>query len=137
MTTEILINNMKSLTESPYMHGLFWLIILDVFTGYLKAFKNKKFNSKVSTNGLLRHILVFFTMIIIGTYARSLGHQSVSIGVCFVFIGSYGSSVLENWVALGLPFKESWKVYFEQMKKSKVEKMQVDSMTVKQVDRHE
>ncbi|RLK63140.1 holin [Atopobacter sp. AH10] len=118
MTTEILFEHLQHLVRSPLMHGLIIAMVFDILTGYAKAFKLKRFDSKVGTNGIIRHILVLMMVFIVGTYSRALGHVGVSVGTCTFFLTNYLISVAENWEALGLPFPPQLKPFFNQMRKN-------------------
>lgn len=100
---------------SPLYHILLWLIVFDIISGYIKAFKTKSFDSKISTNGWLKHGFVVMMMTVIGAYARALDAVMVSQVVCFGFISSYGLSLLENLDAIGVPYPESFRKFFKQM----------------------
>lgn len=121
---KLLVEHLHSLFKSPYIQILFWLIFFDVISGYIKAFKLKKFDSKTSTNGLLRHILVVLVVTIVSLYARALGHREIGITTCLFFIMSYIGSLMENWEALGLPFPEALRPYINQMRKNQEKKFQ-------------
>lgn len=125
VTIEILRLQVHDVFTSPLYHILLWLIVFDIISGYIKAFKTKSFDSKISTNGWLKHGFVVMMMTIIGAYARALDSVMVSQVVCFGFISSYGLSLLENLDAIGVPYPESFKKYFKQMqdKNEKVEIM--------------
>ena len=125
VTIEVLRLQVHDVFTSPLYHILLWLIVFDIISGYIKAFKTKSFDSKISTNGWLKHGFVVMMMTIIGAYARALDSVMVSQVVCFGFISSYGLSLLENLEAIGVPYPESFKKYFKQMqdKKEKVEIM--------------
>lgn len=125
VTIEILRLQVHDVFTSPLYHILLWLIIFDIISGYIKAFKTKSFDSKISTNGWLKHGFVVMMMTIIGAYARALDSVMVSQVVCFGFISSYGLSLLENLDAIGVPYPESFRKYFKQMqdKNEKVEIM--------------
>ena len=112
----ILSMHLQNLMRSPYIQILFWLICFDIVSGYIKAFKLKRFDSKTSTNGLLRHALVC------AVYARALGHREIGITTCLFFIFSYAVSLAENWEALGLPFPEAIKPYLRTMRKQQENK---------------
>lgn len=109
--------HLEGLMRSPYIQILIWLICFDVVSGYIKAFKLKRFDSKTSTNGLLRHALVCAVVIVIAIYARAFGHREIGVTTCLFFIFSYAVSLAENWEALGLPFPESLKPYLKTMRK--------------------
>lgn len=122
----VLTMHLQGLMRSPYMQILFWLIAFDIVSGYIKAFKLKRFDSKTSTNGLLRHAFVCAVVIVIAMYARALGHREIGVTSCLFFIFSYSVSLCENWEALGLPFPESLKPYLQTMRQqqeSKIKKL--------------
>lgn len=115
ITIEVLRLQVEDVFTSPLYHILLWLIVFDIISGYIKAFKTKSFDSKISTNGWLKHGFVVMMMTVIGAYARALGAVMVSQVVCFGFISSYGLSLLENLDAIGVPYPESFRKFFKQM----------------------
>lgn len=121
---KLLVDHLQSLFKSPYIQILFWIVCFDIISGYIKAFKLKKFDSKTSTNGLLRHFLVMLVVMIVSLYARALNHREIGITTCLFFIMSYVGSLMENWEALGLPFPEALRPYINQMRKNQDKKFQ-------------
>ena len=121
---KLLVDHLQSLFKSPYIQILFWIVCFDIISGYIKAFKLKKFDSKTSTNGLLRHFLVMLVVMIVSLYARALNHREIGITTCLFFIMSYVGSLMENWEALGLPFPEELRPYINQMRKNQDKKFQ-------------
>lgn len=115
VTIEVLRLQVEDVFTSPLYHILLWLIVFDIISGYIKAFKTKSFDSKISTNGWLKHGFVVMMMTVIGAYARALDAVMVSQVVCFGFISSYGLSLLENLDAIGVPYPESFRKFFKQM----------------------
>lgn len=113
-----LAHELQGLTASPYVHIFVFLMFLDIITGYIKAFKLNRFDSKVGTMGFLRHIVVFLTIVFIGMYSRALGVRPFGIAWCLFFISTYAYSVLENWEVLGWGFPKWLKKYVNQMKKA-------------------
>lgn len=116
ITIDILHSQIADLLTSPFYHALIWLIVFDIISGYIKAFKTKSFDSKISTNGWLKHGFVLMMMTVIGVYARALGYVAVSHFISLGFIGSYGLSLLENLDAIGVPYPEKFRKFFRQMK---------------------
>lgn len=112
---------LRNLVTSPFLHILFWLVFLDILTGYAKAIKFKALDSKISTNGWIRHMVVLIIVVLVGVYARALGKPEFSIIVCSGFIGSYGLSLCENLEALGVWFPAPVKKFFKQMRDKKVD----------------
>lgn len=107
----------KNLSSSPYIQLLFWLIGLDIITGCIKFLRTHTFDSKISSWGMLKHLLVFTTVLIVATYARALGFRPIGIAFCVHFILSYIGSILENWEQIGLFFPPFLEPYLNQLKK--------------------
>ncbi|MBF0775951.1 phage holin family protein [Streptococcus sp. 19428wD3_AN2] len=126
-----LLIHLRGLMTSPYIHFFFWLMLLDIVTGYIKAFKMKRFDSKTGTLGLLRHALVFVVILIVAMYARALGVRTIGIAWCMFFIFNYLGSVIENWEAIGIGFPDFLRPYINQMKKenTKIVQTLIDSRT--------
>lgn len=127
--------HLQSLLKSPYIQILLWLVFFDVVSGYIKALKLKKFDSKTSTNGLLRHFLVVAVVMVIALYARALGHRETGITACLFFIISYVGSLMENWEALGLPFPEAMRPYINQMRKNQENK--IKKLIEKEIEKYD
>ena len=115
ITMEVLRLQIHDVFTSPLYHILLWLIVFDIISGYIKAFKTKSFDSKISTNGWLKHGFVVMMMTVLGAYARALDTVAVSQVVCLGFISSYGLSLLENLDAIGVPYPENFRKFFKQM----------------------
>lgn len=115
ITIEVLRLQIHDVFTSPLYHILLWLIVFDIISGYIKAFKTKSFDSKISTNGWLKHGFVVMMMTVLGAYARALDTVAVSQVVCLGFISSYGLSLLENLDAIGVPYPENFRKFFKQM----------------------
>ncbi|MFI3632816.1 phage holin family protein [Streptococcus parauberis] len=129
-----LLKNMMDVFESPFFIVFMSLLFIDILTGYSKAIKTKKFDSKIGTNGLLRHLVVTMSIIMVGVIARIFNAQQVSIIYCLSFIWNYGYSILENWEVLGWYFPEQLKPFVNQMKKQNEQKvadvLKVDTLKV-------
>ena len=104
------------LSTSFLFHVLLIIIFLDILTGYAKAIKTKSLNSKIGTNGIIRHIIVLIIQTIVGIYSRVLGFEFISYTLGIFFVGNYGLSFLENLDAIGVPFPKEFRAYFEQMR---------------------
>ena len=101
--------------NSGLFHILIVLILIDVITGYAKAYKNKIVYSNIGTNGIIRHVIIIILQVFIGVFSRVYGVDYVSIVLCLFNIGNYGISILENLNKLGIPFPKGIEKYFMQM----------------------
>lgn len=116
ITIQLLQGQIEEVFSSPFYHILLWLIVLDIASGYIKAFKTKSFDSKISTNGWLKHAFVMALITVVGVYSRALDYAFVSKFICCGFIGSYGLSLLENLDAIGVPYPQGFREFFRQMR---------------------
>nr|DAU01476.1 MAG TPA: holin [Caudoviricetes sp.] len=132
-----LVGHLRNLSHSPYIHIFFWLMVLDIVTGYVKAFKTKRFDSKIGTMGLIRHFVVFTVIMLVAMYSRALGVRPFGIWWTAFFIANYLGSVLENWEAIGWAFPEFLKPYINQIKKDNARKLGQLLVNVDQKDKIE
>lgn len=116
ITWDLLAATARDLTQSPFFQVFLLLIFFDILSGYAKAIKHKKLDSKTSTAGLLKHSLVIGLVFCFDVYARSLGQIAFSIGMTSFYIATYGFSLLENLEAIGVPFPSWLRAIFKQMR---------------------
>lgn len=116
ITLSELREQMVALSMSFFYQVLIIIIFFDVVTGVAKAIKQKRVNSKIGINGIIRHMVVIMIQTIVGLYSRVLGVDIVSYGLCVSFIGFYGLSLMENFDAIGVPFPKQFRAMFEQMR---------------------
>ena len=117
---DVLISTSKIIVTSPFFQVLLFLVALDILSGYTKAIKLKILDSRLSTSGLLRHVIVIATVFGVGIYSNILGQQLFGQLVAIAFSGSYGISLLENLEALGVWIPPSLKQVFLQMKEREI-----------------
>lgn len=130
VTWELISQQMVDVSVSPYFHVLVWMVLFDILTGYGKAIKQKRLDSKVSTNGWIRHMTVLAIVFVVGAYARVLHQQGFSVILCTGFIASYGLSLLENLEVLGVWFPPFLKEFFKQMRERKINIPQDANITI-------
>lgn len=123
MTGELLIKHLADLVRDPIFQILMWLIVIDIFSGYAKAYKLDLLDSSIGTNGLIRHALVVFIQAIVGVYSKALDVEYASVGLCLFFISNYALSVLENADAIGLKLPKSLTKQFNRMRDDYDEKL--------------
>lgn len=117
---DVLILTSKIIVTSPFFQILLFLVALDILSGYTKAIKLKILDSRLSTSGLLRHVIVIATVFGVGVYSDIFGQRLFGQLVAIAFSGSYGISLLENLEALGVWIPPSLKQVFLQMKEREI-----------------
>ena len=117
---DVLILTSKIIVTSPFFQILLFLVVLDILSGYTKAIKLKILDSRLSTSGLLRHVIVIATVFGVGIYSDIFGQRLFGQLVAIAFSGSYGISLLENLEALGVWIPPSLKQVFLQMKEREI-----------------
>ena len=117
---DVLISTTKIIVTSPFFQILLFLVALDILSGYTKAIKLKILDSRLSTSGLLRHVIVIATVFGVEVYSIIFGQRLFGQLVAIAFSGSYGISLLENLEALGVWIPPSLKQVFLQMKEREI-----------------
>jgi len=102
------------------MTALVILIILDVVTGFLRAFIQQELSSKESYRGIAKKLLIFVMIAVAVQVDTITGLQGVTRNVVAIFYcASEGLSILENSVASGLPAPEFLKEALKQLNQGK------------------
>lgn len=83
---------------------LLWMIVLDYLTGVFKAIFNKKLNSEVGIKGVIKKVGYLIIVAVAVMLDRIIGDTgAIRNIVIFFFVANEGISLVENWVAMGLP----------------------------------
>ena len=86
------------------MTALVILIILDVVTGFLRAFIQQELSSKESFRGIAKKVMIFALIAVAYQIDSITGLDGVTRNVVAVFYcASEGLSVVENSIAAGMP----------------------------------
>lgn len=107
ITLADLSTNALLLIQRPIFHVFMWMVLIDIFTGTVKAVKLKKTNSTIGIDGILRHLLVITVMILIGIYLPLMNLETYMQTIYGYMIFQYLTSLAENWGAMGYPLP-SW-----------------------------
>ncbi len=96
-------------------------IVIDYFTGILKAIFNRQLSSEIGINGIIKKVLILVTVGIAVLIETNLGIPSVREIVMMFFICNEGISLLENIAQMGLPVPEKLKEVLLQLREKKEE----------------
>lgn len=105
------------MTSTVEIHIFSLLIFLDILSGLVKGFVNKKANSTKGLLGIVKHFLIVLLVYTFYPYLVLLGAKVIATAFVLFFIGAYGISVVENYGQLGLPMPTFLKNYFEKLKR--------------------
>lgn len=102
------------------MTALVILIILDVATGFLRAFIQQELSSRESFRGIAKKVMIFALLAVACQVDRITGLNGVTSNVVAVFYcASEGLSVIENSVAAGMPAPEFLRDALKQLNERK------------------
>lgn len=94
------------------------LIIIDILSGTVKAFKRKEWNSTFSKFGILDHLLII-TIIFVVDLITNLSNLDYAFTFAetfkIFFIGSYIGSIVENLGEMGIQLPKSITKYFDRL----------------------
>lgn len=93
------------------------MIFLDYITGVFKAIFNKKLNSEVGIKGIIKKVGYLIIVAVSVMLDRIIGDTgAIRNVVIFFFVANEGISLVENWVAMGLPMPQIIVDTLEQIK---------------------
>jgi len=108
------------------LQTLLTFIVLDYVTGVLRAFFDKKLNSKIGFKGIIKKIGYLFIVALSVKIDSIAGNTGAIRGVViYFFVANEGLSIIENWAGMGLPIPQIIVDSLEQLKsgnKKEVEK---------------
>lgn len=110
--------NLSIAYNDPIIKAILLAIILDFVTGISKAVAEHRLNSTTSSKGLVKQFLYATvpasSMFLFDSFDAH-EYWKIFILVCLM---SVILSIIENWVALGLPFPEQISKYIDDEKTS-------------------
>lgn len=97
---------------------LITFMLLDYLTGLIRAYINKELSSNTGFNGLVRKSVIFVVLILAVSLDRLMntGTWLFRTLIAYFYIANEGLSILENCVAIGLPFPSQLTDALEQLK---------------------
>ena len=102
------------------MTALVILMVVDVATGFLRAFVQQKLSSKESFRGIAKKVFIFALLAVAVQVDRITGLNGVTRDVVALFYcASEGLSVLENSEAAGMPAPEVLRQALKQLNEGK------------------
>ncbi len=116
MNINLVICAFAKAAEDIYIHYLIIAILLDIATGILKGIKQKRLNSTIGVNGLVKHTAIILLVCLTYPYLALAEMGYLINAMLFFYISVYGISVLENLEAIGVPFPSFIRKIFKQMR---------------------
>lgn len=105
---------------SQAMTALVILVVLDVITGFIRAFVQQGLSSKESFRGMTKKLLIFVLVAVAVQVDMLAGTNGIMRNVVVIFYCvSEGLSVLENCVASGLPVPDILRQALKQLNEKK------------------
>ena len=120
VTLEALKSAMIDLSTSWIYHMLIMCMIVDVITGYGKAYKLKVFDSKIGSKGAIKHFTILIITFILAVYLRLIDKTFLSQAIDTYVISIYAMSIMENLDGMGIPLPKGLKEYFVQMQRKSI-----------------
>ena len=104
---------LDTVIENEYLYVLLIFIIFDIITGTLKAFSTNTVYSKINKKGITKHITIFLFCIFFSWVFFILKVKEYANVLLLFYIASYGLSIIENMIQMGLPLPQWLKDKFQ------------------------
>ncbi len=99
-----------------FVKVLLALSIVDYLTGVAVAFVERKINSRVGFNGIIKKCVMFSLVGVANLIDKQFlgGSDAIRTAVALFFVGNEGLSIMENAFKLNVPFPKALRNHFEQ-----------------------
>ena len=99
-----------------FVKVLLALSVVDYFTGVAVAFVERKINSRIGFNGIIKKCVMFSLVGVANLIDKQFlgGSDAVRTAVALFFVGNEGLSIMENAYKLNVPFPKALRNHFEQ-----------------------
>lgn len=94
--TQQLIEAYRRIAHISHYHVFIISVGLDIFTGYIKAIVTKDIDSKVGLTGILKHLSIVGTVLLICPYLWILGYTKIGLFLIYSISLTYVTSIIEN-----------------------------------------
>ncbi|MDD7319285.1 MAG: phage holin family protein [Prevotellaceae bacterium] len=94
---DLLIKAYSRIVHISHYHVFILVVIIDIFSGYIKAFFAKDLDSKVGLKGILKHLSVIGLVFLICPYLWILGYGQIGVFLIYSLVVSYLISIVENY----------------------------------------
>lgn len=99
------------------LYAVLIFMVIDVITGWAKAFKNENLLSRKSLYGAVRKVFILFVVIIANIIDNILNlNGTLVVIIMFYYIATEGLSILENLAEMDVPFPKQVKEKLEVLK---------------------
>ncbi len=111
-----------------FVKVLLALSVVDYFTGVAVAFVERKINSRVGFNGIIKKCVMFSLVGVANLIDKQFlgGSDAIRTAVALFFVGNEGLSIMENAYKLNVPFPKALRRHFEQFATEKEDKQLKD-----------
>lgn len=99
------------------------LVFANLILWFKRAIALKKFNSTIGLAGITKHVMVLIIPMMLYPFVDWMGYSTVADAAIAFLALSEGGSVLENWIALGMPFRPEWRQFFDEKKLEQKERV--------------
>lgn len=89
--------------NNKYLYILLLFILFDIVSGTLKAFSTNTVYSKINKQGITNHITIFLFCFFFTLVFSIFNVDKYSDILILFYVVSYGLSIIENLVVMGLP----------------------------------
>lgn len=114
----------QNLLNSRYIQVFLILVLMDILTGIFKAIYNKKLNSKIGLNGLIRHTLIMAIVINIAIFLPLFEYRAIARSIIVFYCFQYSVSIIENIISVGVPvpdfLKNSINILYDKSNKGEI-----------------
>lgn len=117
-TFDLVIQKAMQMQNNAFIDAVFILVMFDLITGSLKAWKpnaKRHLNSTKGLSGLVKHSLILSMIAFLFPLVAAMGFETEANAILTWFVIQYSISIMENLEVLGVPFPSFLRNKFEKM----------------------
>lgn len=128
INADLLVQAYSRIAHVSHYHIFIMFIVLDILSGYIKAFINKDLDSRVGLRGIVKHFSIVALVFLVCPYLWLLGYEKIALFLLYSIVATYGISIIENYNEIAPNTLPSWLGQFFRRTKSEIDKIPIDEI---------
>lgn len=128
INADLLIEAYSRIAHVSHYHIFIMFIVLDILSGYVKAFITHDLDSKVGLRGIVKHLSIVALVFLVCPYLWLLNYEKIAMFLLYSIVTTYGISIIENYNEISPNTLPSWLGQFFRRTKDEIDKIPLDEI---------
>lgn len=128
INADLLVQAYSRIAHVSHYHIFIMFIVLDILSGYVKAFIKKDLDSKVGLRGIVKHLSIVALVFLVCPYLWLLNYEKIAMFLLYSIVTTYGISIIENYNEISPNTLPSWLGQFFRRTRNEIDKIPLDEI---------